>query len=453
MKFKMIAQGVVFSCFLLVVGNCVLAQSKISSPVDTLSMEECITIALKNKSDVGIARDQMHSAEILKQSARGNLFPSVSISASGSHNEQGVGKRFFSGVEFTAPATERNYYRTGLSLNQPLFTGGQLYHGLKLADYNYTQSEVDYQGVRERITQEVASAYLDVLRARQLVEVYEKTLESSEAQVELVEERYNLGAVAKSDLYKAQTRAGNDRINLLQQKHVLDMRRRTLNVTMGRNPVTSIHLPEFDYTAPVIPARDGAKNRATKLNKDLRSLELGVQKAKANLAVARANLLPSVSAFFSYDRTGFRMKEIYSPLDKNWSYAYGLSLSIPVFQNLNHRTAVRQREAELSINQRRLQDARLQVEMHVENLIQQLETYQEVIELNQLNLQSAEEDLRLARERYNLGEATILDVLDAQAAVTNARRILVYAKFDARNTEVRLQRVLGTLLESGKPQL
>jgi len=333
-------------------------------------------------------------------------------------------------------------------MNETVFGGFQLLNGKKYADLNYDQTEVQYLTARQQVILNVTSTYLDVLRSHELVRVYEKTLESSQGQVDLANERYRLGAVAQTDVLKAQTAAGNDKINLLQQKNTLDLRKRNLNVAMGHNPMISVDLPEFTYKEPVIPDEQLAANQALQANKDLRNLELAIQKSRTNLAIARANLMPSVSAFFSYDRSGFRVNELYSDFSKNWSYNYGLSLSIPIFNRLNTHSAIQTRRVDMMIAEKRYTDAKLQVKMQVQNLIQQLKTYSEIIDLNQTNLKSAEEDLRLAREQYNVGQATLLDVLDAQANLTNAQRILVYTKFDAKNLEVQLQAVLGELTHS-----
>ncbi len=316
----------------------------------------------------------------------------------------------------------------------------------KYADLNYDQAQVGYDAAREQVILEVTNAYFEVLRAREFVRVYEQTLESSEAQVELVQERYNLGAVAQSDVFKAQTRAGNDRINLLQQQNNLSLRKRNLNLMMGRDPSANFRLPEFDYTPPEIPDMEQAKQKALQANRDLTQYQLDIQKSRANLAIARANLLPSLNAFMGYDRTGFSMQDLYNDFDLNWSYSFGLQVSVPIFNNFQNKTRVDTRQLEHSIAQQRYQDARLAIEMQAENLIQQLETYREIIALNEINLKSAEEDLRLARERYNIGQATLLDVLDAQAALTNAQRILVYTKFDAKTQEAQLQALIGELI-------
>ncbi len=424
----------------------VTAQQYTAGSQAPLSLQDCIRIALQNKADVQIARDQMRIAGAQRQAAWGAYLPSINFSLRGSQTEQGVGRRFFSGIEFTAPASRREYYSSGVSLNQPLFTGGRLLNAKKYADLNYDQAQVGYEATREQVILDVTDAYFEVLRAREFVRVYERTLESGEAQVELVQERYNLGAVAQSDVFKAQTRAGNDRINLLQQQNSLSLRKRNLNLVMGRGPSAPVTLPEFDYSPPDIPDMEQAKQKALQANRDLAQYQLDVQKSRANLAIARSNLLPSLNAFMGYDRTGFSMQDLYHNLDLNWSYSFGVQISVPIFNNFQDRTRVDTRRSEYSIAQQRYQDAQLAIEMRAENLIQQLETYQEIIELNEINLKSAEEDLRLARERYNIGQATLLDVLDAQAALTNAQRILVYAKFDAKTQEAQLQALLGELI-------
>ncbi len=419
-----------------------------TSADSTLSLKDCIQIALQNKVDVKIAKDQLGAAAAQQQAAFGNYFPNVNMSFRGSHTEQGEGKRFFSGLEYTSAALGRDYYSAGLDINETVFNGFSVQNNRKLADLNYNQAQVGYLSAKQKVILNVTKSYLDVLRARELVRVYQKTLESSQAQVNLVKERYNLGAVAQTDVYKAQTKAGNDKINLLQQTNTLDLQKRTLNVAMGRNPMEPIALPDFEYSEPVIPDEQTAKSEALRANKDLKSMELDVHKSRANLAIAKSNLIPSVGAYFSYDRTGFQLKELYTGLDKNWSYSYGINLSIPIFNRFNNSANVKSRQADFSIAQKRYVDAKLQVEMQVDNLIQQLKTYGQIIDLNQLNLKSAEEDLRLAREQYNVGQATLLDVLDAQANLTNAQRILVYAKFDAKNLEYQLQAVLGKLTKS-----
>jgi len=422
-----------------------------SNSDDVLTLKKAIQVALENKVDVKVAKEQMNIATAEKKSAWANYLPSVSASARGSRSEQGEISRFFSGVRFQAPASVNEYYSTEISVNQTIYAGGAVRNSNKLADLGMVLGEVQYNSAKEAVVLNVTGAYLDVLRTRELIKVYEKTLESSQAQVESVQERYNLGAVAKTDVLRAETRAGNDKINLLQQRNRFDQMERNLNVAMGRSPMAEIVLPEFTFQEPDVPEITAAKKTALNNSKTLQELELNISQSRIFLNMAKSNFLPDLGGFFSYDRTGYRPQDLYSDFDKNWSYTVGVTLSIPIYNassgGMKTRPLIQRRQAELSIAQKNYTDAKLQIESQVENLIQQLKTYSEIIELNTLNLQSAEEDLRLARERYNVGQATLLDVLDAQANLTNAQQILVYAKFDAQNVEAQLHRVMGTLLE------
>lgn len=452
MKIRALLYYAVSLFIMVILANNTFAQTTMgqtsSAPGDSLTLEDCIQIALQHKADVKIAHDQVRVASAQLEAAWGGFLPSLNFSLRGSRNVQGEGRRFFSGLEFTAPASTREYYSSGLSLSQPIFTGGRLMSNRKYAMLNSQQADVGYANTKEQVIMDVISGYFQVLRAREFVRVYQSALESSQAQVDLVKERYNLGAVAQSDVYKAQTQAGNDRINLLQQQNALATQKRNLNLVMGREPLASVVLPEFDYTAPQIPDEETAQQHALQANRNLEQYRLDVEMSRANVAIARSSLMPSLSASFGYDRSGFLMADLYRELDKNWSYSLGVNLSVPIFNRLQTRTQLATRKYQLSTAQQRYQDAELSVKMQVDNLIEQLKTYQEIISLNELNLQSAEEDLRLAKERYNIGQATLLDVLDAQASLISAQRILVYTKFDAKTQEAQLQAAMGELLSN-----
>jgi len=442
-------------CFVVFLAGLVSLQAQESSMMqvgaDSLSLQDCIDIALQNKADIQIAQQRVDIANAQVKSSWGNFLPSVSASSGGSVNMTGTGEQYVSGVDLQTTTRTTHRYSAGVSLNQTIFNAGQLRNNLKYSNLNYEQSQVGLNATREQVVLNVTNAYFDVLRARELVQVYRQTLESSEAQVELARERYNLGAVAQTDVLRSETTAGSDRINVLQQQNTLMSQKRNLNLAMGRDPNTPVALVDIEYYATEIPALEQAKEQAVENNKNLRQYRLDVDMARTNLAIAKSGYFPSLRASAGYDRSGTSIEDLYTNFDLNWSSSVRLSLSIPIFNNWQTQTQVQNQRSQLSIAEKNLADARLQVEMQVENLVEQLETYEEIIALNELNLKSAEEDLRLARERYNLGQATVLDVLNAQASLTNAQRTLVYVKYEAKTQEAQLQSVLGELINTTEP--
>ena len=129
----------------------------------------------------------------------------------------------------------------------------------------------------------------------------------------------------------------------------------------------------------------------------------------------------------------------------DWSSSLSLSLSVPLFTGYSLST--RQQQAELNVRKQQYdyltQKHDLQVQL--ENLIHTLKNYSDLIPISEQVLTSAEEDLKLVQQRYSLGSATILEVLDAQVSVTQARSSLVSTKYDARIQEAQLRALMGTL--------
>ena len=131
--------------------------------------------------------------------------------------------------------------------------------------------------------------------------------------------------------------------------------------------------------------------------------------------------------------------------EDDWNTSLSFDLSIPLFTGFDLST--RTQQARLSITKEeneyitQLHDLRVQLE----NLLETLRNYQDMIPINEEVLASAEEDLKLVQVQYALGSVTILEVLDAQLSVTQARSSLVSIKYDAQIQAAALKALMGTL--------
>ena len=147
----------------------------------------------------------------------------------------------------------------------------------------------------------------------------------------------------------------------------------------------------------------------------------------------------------NYSANGESGNELLDALKDNWSLGLNLSISLPIY---NGRTlSIQQQQASLLRQQSEysyitlLNDLKVQAELIRETL----NNYSEIIPLNQSVVAAAEEDLKLARERYSLGSATILEILDAQISLIRSNSTLINTVHDARVQEASLKALLGTL--------
>ena len=122
-----------------------------------------------------------------------------------------------------------------------------------------------------------------------------------------------------------------------------------------------------------------------------------------------------------------------------------LSFSVPIYTGNTLSTTIQQ--AKLNVRKQeseyltQLQDLSVQLEV----ILDQLNYYKEVIPINEKVVASAEEDVKLVQERYSLGSASILEVLDAQVSLVTARSSLIRSKYDSMIEQANMKAILGTL--------
>ena len=122
-----------------------------------------------------------------------------------------------------------------------------------------------------------------------------------------------------------------------------------------------------------------------------------------------------------------------------------VSISIPLYTGNSISTRIQ--KAKIAVDRQeseyltQLEDMSVQLK----DFIDQLNNFTEVIPINETVLESAEEDLKLSQVRYTQGSTTILEVLNAQVSVVQARSSLVRSKYDAFIQQANLKALLGTL--------
>jgi outer membrane protein len=147
----------------------------------------------------------------------------------------------------------------------------------------------------------------------------------------------------------------------------------------------------------------------------------------------------------SYSANGEDSDALMEAIKDDWSLGMNLSVSVPIYTGKSLST--QQYQAKLSKQQLEydfitlLNDLRVQAALIRESL----KNYSEIIPLNRAIVISAEEDLKLVLERYSLGSATILEVLDAQVSLTRSNSTLINTIHEARMQEAGLKALLGTL--------
>lgn len=430
-----------------------------------LTLEECVQIALQQNSTLLNSQRRYEIAGKDVVSARSDYLPTVNAFFSSGKVRAGDSVRdddvpigravdpatgdtvtIYERQTLVQPGYSENANAAQVSFNQLLFDFGGSWNRIKQAKAAKNSSYESYSAMKQSTVYLVHERYYNYLKELQLLAVYEDAAKSSDEQFKRTQTMYEIGSVAQGDVFKAKTTYGNDRINLITQKTMVANARALLNVALGR-PANQ-HLEIVDVakeTEPVSMSLDQVIEVAVEQNPDLQSYRHEMRRADLGRKVAMTAYLPSFSVSGNYSRRNQDFDRVYGDFSRNWSTSFTLDVRWNLFNGFADKAAIERETISHDIAEEDYRDRLRNLRLEAEQALLELNGWREITAINQDNLTSAEEDLRLAQERYRVGAGTLLDIIDAQANLTRARSTYIRAKYDSIVAFAQLQAVMGSL--------
>jgi TolC family type I secretion outer membrane protein len=413
------------------------------------TLEEAVGVALQSKEALKASALDLKSSSRDVKSSYSGILPSVRVSGSSTESrfpKQSTGFNQSSG-EILTDVSSITSASTNFSITQNIYDGGVWWNNIRLAKNNYRISEQFNRQVKTNIIRSVHFAYFNYLKAIQLLDVSRSNLMSSQQQLALVQQQFDLGSAKKTDLLKAKVRFGQARVDVITNDASVNSAYRNLKNAMGLiNSDQDFTIEEVEKPLEMIPEFETGFELVQKFNPSVKAKQYQILAAKLNTKIAKGSRLPTISlsasAYGTADNLGDAISNSYGD---NQRTNTSLSVSIPIYSG--NSISMRIQKAKIAIDKQeseylsQLEDLSVQLEDYLD----QLNNYSEVIPINETVLESAEEDLKLSQVRYSQGSTTILEVLNAQVSVVQARSSLVRSKYDAFIQQANLKALLGTL--------
>src|SRR5208282_1007012 len=220
-----------------------------------------------------------------------------------------------------------NIFRTQFSAALPVYDAGQTGRRIKDAKLSAQGAGENGQRTRQEVIFNVVKSYTDELLARENVRVAEAAVKTAQSDLQRAQARQEEGQAVPSDLLSAQVQLAQAQEDLLQANNAVDLAHAALNVAMGlpEDAVTTIEsgLKESSFEAGVLAER---QQHALKSRPDLRVAGLGVEHATIGSRMARAEFLPKVNAFSSWEEDN---QTFLTRGGNNW--AAGVNLNFNIF--------------------------------------------------------------------------------------------------------------------------
>ena len=329
-------------------------------------------------------------------------------------------------------------FDTRFFFRQTLFDAGSTSNLVKSIRHNITAQDYEVKKTAFDIVLGVKSAFYEVLRKRDLLGVSKASLTTAEKHLEQSKELYKEGLAPRADVIKSEVQVSNARLDVVKAENALLSAKANLATAMGQ-PVTT----DFDLTArdegliALLPSIKEAIAVAYHQRPELKGSRARIESAKASVDQAKSGLYPNLSLDASY---GWQNSEFF-PNEKKWSV--GLTVGVPIFEQLTAKSKISQATANLAGQKATEIQTMRNIELDVQQAWLSLKEAMERLVVTKKTLEQTEEDMRVSEGRYKEGMGNILEVIDAQTALTQARTNNVVALYDIENARAKLDRAIG----------
>ena len=402
-----------------------------------ITVDEAVAIALEFQPNIRARLGDYAAAKYRVDQAIAPLFPQLGASISTSSSRATVVTTSPTTGANIASIQEREFGQTlaaQLTLSQLLFDFGK---NAASTDVARKLSEVALEDVelqRQLITQTVKQAYTNINFAQRLQRVAQQSLERAELNLRSARGFFDVGTRPKSDVTRAEVDVANARVDVIRARNAERLGRAALNVAMGVPADTPTQVVDSLVYQPSNLDRARLMDEAQRRRPESRQARLRAEAAEALVRRTTRDFFPDITGAAAYGgtRTSF---------DEAWSAT--LSLQWSIFDGGNRIARNREARANLDAAQARVRATELDIQREVEQAQISVSEAEERIQAAQVAVESAQENFRLAQGRFDAGVGTILELTDAQLALTQAQNTEAQALADYRIALSNLDRAVG----------
>jgi len=420
-----------------------------------LTLDEAIKIALQKNPNLIKLENNLTGSEKQLKSAYGQLLPSLGAQAGWSWQritDAGSQQRNFLGEIVNVPPStvENRSYSAGIGGSVTLFNGLANYANIYQKQNLLKANEYDIAKLKQSIVYQTSDFYFAVLNAEELMRVREENVKYFEKFYESVNERNKLGSVAIADVYSAQVQLGNAELALIQAQNDYDRLKNGLLTFLALNVMDDYSLIDpFNQEKNIDPNSylkqfediQTLVNVALDNRFDFKSQQLLVKSADDGLTIARSSLFPTLTADYSYGSGAVELSKMF---DRK-SLRFGMSLNIPIFSNFSTETQIQQAEINKMNQLEDLRSLERQIKIEIKQGYNDLIAAKKSLDVANKNVLASEENRKINLERYNLGSATILEVLQSNRDYIDAMRNRINSVYDFYRKYYNLNNAIGRL--------
>ena len=329
-----------------------------------------------------------------------------------------------------------------VSARLPLYSGGANEASIASGEIGTRMARLATERAREDLKYEVTAAYWDAVEASKKIEVQRDTVNKYDAHLKNVTTLYEAGAQAKIDVLRSSVELSNARQELTRAENAYAVNLAALRNLLNISRTEPLTLTSEVAYQPFETTMENCILYANRSRLDLAEERMKVQQKELAVESARAGKKPTVSLTL-----GTGLSSQFQPRhDTSTDVSASVGVSWNIFDSGVTRGAIEAAEAERDIALLTLKKAEETIDLNLRKAYLNMREAEQRFTATGDAVRQAREDAHIANERYRAGEGILLDIIDAQTALSAAETNAISARYDYARYRAQVENIMGTEL-------
>ena len=409
----------------------------------TLTLDKALEIALDENPTIKVAAEEIALKKVASKEAWQSLLPEASLNGSLDHTIKAAEMKL-NDMSFKMGQDGTNTANAGLSINLPLFAPA-VYRAMSM-----TKTDIELAVEKSRASEldlinQVTKAYYQLMLAQDSYEVLQGSYKLAEDNFNVVNAKYQQGAVSEFDKISAEVQMRSIKPNVISAANAVTLAKLQLKVLMGITADVDIKTDDnlTNYESMLFANQLKEEDMSLENNTTMKQFELNMKLLEKNVKSLKTNFMPTLSMSFSY-----QYQSLYNPninfFDYTWSNSSSLmfNLSIPLYRASNFTKVKSARIQMRQLDWNRI-DTERKLNMQVVSYRNNMTASSEQVVSNKENVMQAEKAVQIAGKRYEVGKGTVLELNSSQVSLTQAQLTYNQSVYDYLVAKADLDQVLG----------
>jgi len=411
---------------------------------DILRLPDAVNIALKNSLDIQLASNTVESNSILNNIGVAGGLPVVAATVTNNEQNSTINQKLNNGTTINRNGAAVNNLNSNIGVSMLLYNGNRVVATKNRLEQLQKQSESLLNSQIQDIIGSVMTGYYNIVRHQSFLKTIERSIDASRQQLLIVQTSQKAGLANNADLFQAQIDLNALLQAQLLQKLIIDNAKTELLRLLTLRPDSVITIQDTIIVDKTITLDQVLNNLHQ--NPDIIALEDQVRINELMAKEMEAQRYPSLRANtgYNFNRTQAAAGQLL--LNQSYGPFVGLSVGIPIYNGSVFKR--QQKVAEINVRNAEL-NKKILTRDYNSQVVKSYQTYASTLqqlETEQQNYVLSGELLDLALKRFQLKQATIVDVKNAQQSFEQSGFRLVNLNFSAKSAEIELKRLGNQLV-------